>query len=317
MSAALRLARLFCGAAGSAGDGHWSIAPQATAHCTRRYLDHTLVLETTFETGDGSARLLDFMPLRDRTPHLIRIVRGVHGKVALSMELVLRFDYGRTVPWVSRLEDGVLRAIAGPDMAVLYTGSEVHGENLKTVSEFTVSEGESVHFVLSYGPSYDELPPPADPEQALQETVGFWQEWSSRARLHGEYAGAVERSLITLKALTYRHTGGIVAAPTMSLPEQLGGQRNWDYRYCWLRDATFTLLALMNAGYLKRRAPGAIGCCGLWPAVPTRCRSCTAFGASGICRSGRSTGFPDTKIPNRCALATPLPNNCSWTFTVR
>ena len=241
----------FAALLGSADDGHWSIAPQATAHCTRRYLDHTLVLETTFETGDGSARLLDFMPLRDRTPHLIRIVRGIRGKLALSMELVLRFDYGRTVPWVSRLEDGVLRAIAGPDMAVLYTGSEVHGENLKTVSEFTVSEGESVHFILSYGPSYDELPPPADPEQALQETVGFWQEWSSRARLHGEYAGAVERSLITLKALTYRHTGGIVAAPTTSLPEQLGGQRNWDYRYCWLRDATFTLLALMNAGYFE------------------------------------------------------------------
>jgi GH15 family glucan-1,4-alpha-glucosidase len=241
----------FASLLGTDDNGHWSIAPQAAARCSRRYLEHTLVLETTFETDDGSALLLDFMPLRGRTPHLIRIVRGIRGQVPLHMELVLRFDYGQTVPWMTRLEDGLLRTIAGPDMAILYTGVDVHGENLKTVSEFTVSEGESVHFVLSYGPSYDEIPPPADPEQALRETVSFWQEWASRAKLNGEYTDAVERSLITLKALTYRHTGGIVAAPTTSLPEQLGGERNWDYRYCWLRDATFTLLALMNAGYFE------------------------------------------------------------------
>lgn len=169
----------------------------------------------------------------------------------MRMELVLRFDYGRSVPWVTHLQDGALRAIAGPDMAVLHTGAPLRGENLKTVSEFTVHEGETVRFVLTYGPSYEKVPPPVNPDLALRDTVGFWQEWASQADVSGEYSDAVERSLITLKALTYRHTGGIVAAPTTSLPERLGGQRNWDYRYCWIRDATFTLLALMNAGHFE------------------------------------------------------------------
>ncbi|MGC2109345.1 MAG: glycoside hydrolase family 15 protein [Candidatus Korobacteraceae bacterium] len=241
----------FAALVGDENNGHWSIAPQQESHSRRRYLGHTLVVETTFETEAGAAILLDFMPLRGRNPHLIRIVRGIRGSVAMCMELILRFDYGRTVPWVTRLEDGLLRAIAGPDMAALYTSAPLRGENLKTVSEFTIAEGESLNFVLSYGPSFDELPPPADPEQALHDTIGFWTEWTGRAHLDGDYAEAIERSLITLKALTYRHTGGIVAAPTTSLPECLGGNRNWDYRYCWLRDATFTLLALMNAGYFE------------------------------------------------------------------
>ena len=236
---------------GAEDNGHWSITPKAPARCTRRYLDHTLVLETTFETDDGSVLLLDFMPLRERKPDVVRIVRGVRGTVALCMELVLRFDYGHTVPWVTRLKDGALRAIAGPDMAVLRTSATLRGENLKTLSDFTIHEGESISFVLSYAPSTEDIFQSADPERALRETVAFWQDWTGRARLHGEYAGELERSLITLKALTYRHTGGIVAAPTTSLPERLGGKRNWDYRYCWLRDATFTLLALMNAGYYE------------------------------------------------------------------
>ena len=241
----------FAALLGTEDDGHWSIAPKEKARCTRRYLDHTLVVETTFETDGGCAVLLDFMPLRNGSPHLARIVRGIRGSVAMCMELVLRFDYGRSVPWVTRLQDGKLRAIAGPDMTVLNTSVPLRGENLKTLSEFTVGAGESLTFVLTYGTSYDELPEPIDPEKALHETIGFWEEWASRAKLHGEYADAVERSLITLKALTYRHTGGIVAAPTTSLPEQSGGPRNWDYRYCWLRDATATLLALMNAGYFE------------------------------------------------------------------
>jgi GH15 family glucan-1,4-alpha-glucosidase len=232
-------------------DGHWSIAPKEKARCTRRYLNHTLVVETTFETDAGRAILIDFMPLRDRNPQLIRIVRGIRGRVPIWMELVLRFDYGRSVPWVTRLQDGRLRAIAGPDMTVLHTSAPLRGENLKTVSEFTVAAEESVAFVLTYGPSFDELPESVDPEKALRETIGFWEEWTGRTKLDGKYADAVERSLITLKALTYRHTGGIVAAPTTSLPEQLRGPRNWDYRYCWLRDATSTLLALMNAGYFE------------------------------------------------------------------
>ncbi len=236
---------------GTDENGRWSLAPKGEAKFTRRYLDHTLVLETKFETAEGTAVLIDFMPPRGHNPDVIRIVRGVQGAVTMEMELVLRFDYGRTVPWVSSLEDGTLRAIAGPDMVVLHTPVELRGENLRTCSEFTVREGESIPFVLTYGPSYYDLPHPVDPERALAETVTFWEKWTSRSRLHGQYAAELERSLITLKALTYRHTGGIVAAPTTSLPERVGGERNWDYRYCWLRDATFTLLALMNAGYFE------------------------------------------------------------------
>ena len=241
----------FVALVGTEDNGHWSIGPKDAVPGTRRYLDHTLVLETRFETEHGCVILLDFMPVRASNSHIIRIVRGLRGRTRMRMELVLRFDYGRSVPWVTRSEGGALRGIAGPDMVVLRTAALLRGENLKTVSEFTIHEGESLPFVLTYGPSYDELPEPMDPEQALQNTVRFWIEWTSRAKLQGEYADAVERSLITLEALTYRRTGGIVAAATTSLPEQLGGQRNWDYRYCWLRDATFTLLALMNAGYFE------------------------------------------------------------------
>jgi GH15 family glucan-1,4-alpha-glucosidase len=241
----------FAALTGTQENGRWSIAPKAGAPGTRRYLDHTLILETSFETAEGCVALLDFMPIRGRHSDLVRIVRGVRGQVAMTMELVLRFDYGRSVPWVTRLPDGGLRAIAGPDMAVLRTTAPLRGENLKTVSEFTIGQGETLAFALTYGPSEEDLPGPIDAEQALRDTAKFWQDWAARSRFRGEHGDAVERSLITLKALTYRHTGGIVAAPTTSLPERLGGARNWDYRYCWLRDATFTLLALMNAGYFE------------------------------------------------------------------
>ncbi len=241
----------FAALLGTADNGRWAITPNEAVAGTRRYLDHTLILETKFETEQGCVTLLDFMPVRDSNSHIVRIVRGIRGSVQMRMELALRFDYGRSVPWVTRLEDGALRGIAGPDMVVLRTAGPLRGEDLKTISEFTIDEGDSLSFVLTYSPSYAELPPPVDPGQALQETTGFWLEWTSRAKLQGEYTDAVERSLITLKALTYRPTGGIVAAATTSLPEQLGGQRNWDYRYCWLRDATFTLLALMNSGYFE------------------------------------------------------------------
>ncbi len=241
----------FAALLGTEENGHWRIAPKPMGRTSRRYLDHTLVMETSFETDQGRAVLIDFMPIRGRNSCLIRIVRGIRGRVSMSMQLVLRFDYGRTIPWVSRLEDGNLRAIAGPDMVVLHTPAPLRGENLKTVSEFTVAEGESVPFTLIYGPSCDPLPNPIDPERSLRDTVSFWQKWAKRPKQENEYEQAVERSLITLKALTYRPTGGIVAAPTTSLPEEIGGERNWDYRFCWLRDATFTLLALMNAGYFE------------------------------------------------------------------
>jgi GH15 family glucan-1,4-alpha-glucosidase len=241
----------FAALLGTEDNGHWRIAPKTIQRATRRYLDHTLVFETRLDTDDGSVTLLDFMPIRDRSANLIRIVRGVRGNVAMEMQLVLRFDYGHSIPWVTRTRDHSLRAIAGPDMVVLRTPVSFHGENLKTVSEFTVTEGQSIPFVLTYGPSCDRIPEPIDAEDCLRETATFWQEWTKRGTLEVDHADAVERSLITLKALTYRHTGGIVAAPTTSVPERLGGQRNWDYRYCWLRDATFTLLALMNAGYFE------------------------------------------------------------------
>jgi GH15 family glucan-1,4-alpha-glucosidase len=239
----------FAALLGSEDNGRWLITAAGEARCSRRYLNHTLVLETTFETEEGCATVIDFMPPRGQHPDVVRLVRGIRGKLDMRMELVLRFDYGRSVPWVTRMDDGALRAIAGPDMAVLRTRASLRGEGLKTVSDFTISQGESLSFVLTYGPSYDRLAHAIDPERSLAGTTRFWEEWTGRARLHGEYAGALERSLITLKALIYRHTGGIVAAPTTSLPECIGGKRNWDYRYCWLRDATFTLLALMNAGY--------------------------------------------------------------------
>lgn len=241
----------FAALVGTNENGCWSIAPVESSSGTRRYLDHTLVLETWFETQEGSVAVVDFMPIRQGNSHLVRMVRGTRGKVAMRMELVLRFDYGRSVPWVSRMDDGSLRAIAGPDMVVLRTTEDIRGENLKTVSEFTIEQGQTASFALSYGPSFEDVPQPLDPAGELKETVQWWEKWAAQATVPREYAAVAERSLITLKALTYRHTGGMVAAATTSLPEQLGGERNWDYRYCWLRDATFTLLAFMNAGYFE------------------------------------------------------------------
>ncbi|HEV2324097.1 MAG TPA: glycoside hydrolase family 15 protein [Terracidiphilus sp.] len=239
----------FAALLGSEENGYWKIAPRSSDFTvTRRYRDHTLILETVFEHKDGAIRLIDFMPIRGVNSDVVRIVEGIRGTLDVRMELALRFDYGRTVPWVTRIDDGI-RAVAGPNLAVLHSNVTVHGENLKTVSEFGVTQGERVWFTLTYGGSYLVDPKRIDYARALEDTESFWQRWSARLRYDGEHREAVERSLITLKALTYRPTGGIVAAVTTSLPEQLGGQRNWDYRYCWLRDTTFTLLALAHAGY--------------------------------------------------------------------
>jgi GH15 family glucan-1,4-alpha-glucosidase len=236
---------------GSAENGRWLIAPtDPSARITRRYRGSTLILETDFETADGMATLIDFMPPRDGTSNLVRLVVGRSGRVAFRTELVIRFDYGATVPWVSQLEDGGgVQAIAGPDMLVLRTPVALRGRDLRTRGEFTVGVGERVPFILSYGPSYRLHPSSADTSTALAATETFWHDWSLRCPPVGEWTAPVKRSLLTLKALTYEPTGGIVAAPATSLPEQIGGPRNWDYRFCWLRDATFTLLALMNLGY--------------------------------------------------------------------
>jgi GH15 family glucan-1,4-alpha-glucosidase len=239
----------FAALLGSPENGRWLITSATEAvSVTRKYRGHTLILETTFEAKDGVFTLIDFMPVRGRHSDIVRIVRGVSGQPAVRMELALRFDYGQVIPWVTRFEGGV-QAVAGPDMAVLRASVEHHGEDMKTVSDFTLSEGESVSFVLTYGASHEPLPRAIDAEHALAECEQFWTKWTNRCRSSGPYSEAIKRSLITLKALIYKPTGGIVAAVTTSLPEALGGQRNWDYRYCWLRDATFTLLTLMNGGY--------------------------------------------------------------------
>ena len=240
----------FAGLLGGPEHGRWLIGPQdAAARVTRRYRDNTLILETRIDTADGAVTLVDFMPLRGRHSVVVRLVRGDRGRVRMRTELVLRFDYGRTVPWVTRLDDGTWRAIAGPDMVVLRTPVDLRGEDLTTVAEFDVAAGDTVPFVLAYGSSHLDAPEPIPPDPALDQTEAYWTRWASRNRSGGEWTDAVVRSLMTLKALTYTPTGGIVAAPTTSLPELLGGTRNWDYRLCWLRDATLTLLALMNAGY--------------------------------------------------------------------
>jgi GH15 family glucan-1,4-alpha-glucosidase len=246
-------AACFAALLGTPEHGRWRIEPASgSRRVTRRYRPDTLILETTIEAADGVVTVIDFMPPRGRNSDIVRLVRGDQGRVAMRTELVLRFDYGRSIPWVNRLSDGTFRAIAGPDMVVLHTPVALRGEGLTTVGEFEVAAGHTVPLVLTHGPSHEEPPAGIDPMAALTATEEFWRDWSARSRsANGEWSDAVTRSLITLKALTYAPTGGIVAAPTTSLPEQIGGARNWDYRFCWLRDATLTLLALMNAGYYE------------------------------------------------------------------
>jgi GH15 family glucan-1,4-alpha-glucosidase len=241
----------FAALLGSREHGRWLIAPRDKASITRRYRPNTLVLETYFETPDGAATVVDFMPQRCDQSTIVRYVIGTRGHVAMQTELILRFGYGAIVPWVTRVETGALRAIAGPDMVVLHTPVHVRGKDMTTVGEFTISRGETIPFVLTYSPSHLPLPNPVDATGALAETETYWREWSAKCRPAGRWSEAVRRSMITLKALTYAPTGGIVAAPTTSLPERIGGVRNWDYRYCWLRDATLTLLGAMQAGYYE------------------------------------------------------------------
>jgi len=241
----------FASLLGTEENGYWKIAPAAKRFRTRRsYRDHTLILETIFETADGAVRLIDFMPTRGSHSDVFRIVQGIRGRVQMRMDLSLRFDFGRTIPWVTHIRDG-MRAVAGPNLAVLHASVPIRGENLTTVADFTVSKGQRVTFALTYGCSYEPDPRKINPERALKIADRFWREWTGRLKHKGRYRDAIERSLITLKALTFRPTGGVVAAVTTSLPEEIGGVRNWDYRFCWLRDTTFTLLALANGGYFE------------------------------------------------------------------
>jgi GH15 family glucan-1,4-alpha-glucosidase len=242
----------FAALLGTPENGRWLVAPlEPSAKVRRRYRPDTLVLETEFQTETGTAAVVDFMPATDGQADLVRIVFGRSGQVRFYTELVLRFGYGAVVPWVNRADDGTIHAIAGPERVVLHAPVALYGEDLKTVGEFTVSAGQNVPFVLSHGPSFENPVGPIDPFKELETTTEFWRQWCSRCPDVGPWTGIVKRSLITLKALTYAPTGGIVAALTTSLPERLGGPRNWDYRFCWLRDATFTLLAFMHLGYYE------------------------------------------------------------------
>ena len=245
----------FAALLGDPSNGRWKIAPaEEGARSSWRYRPDSLILETLHETPEGAARVTDFMPPRGEACQLVRLVTGVSGRVEMTCEFIVRFGYGRTVPWVTRAGDGALTAIAGPDRVVLRTPVTLTPNGLTTVATFSVAAGETVPFVLDYGLSYRAPPPAVDPAQALAAAETFWREWAERSDVSGPYGEAIRRSLITLKALTHAPTGGVVAAPTTSLPEQLGGSRNWDYRYCWVRDATLTLLALMNAGYFEEAA---------------------------------------------------------------
>jgi len=241
----------FAALLGDEDKGRWLLAPAAAVQrVERRYRERTLVHELDFHTDEGSVRIVDFMPPRGIDPDVVRIVEGLRGEVRMRMELVIRFDYGSIVPWVRRVDDGIRTAVAGPDALALRAPVEVHGENYTTVAEFTISEGERLPFVLTWFPSHHEAPAAIDPQQALEDTCSFWREWVGTCTYDGRWSEAVVRSLMVLKAMTYAPTGGIVAAPTTSLPEQIGGVRNWDYRYCWLRDATFALDALVVNGFI-------------------------------------------------------------------
>ena len=244
-------AACFAALLGTAENGSWRFTPGGKIKKReRRYRGDSMILETEVTTSQGKIRFIDFMPPRGTNPDIVRIIEGIEGKVRIRMELIIRFDYGRTVPWVRRRHGG-LEAIAGPNALILHTPIETHGEDLKTVAEFPVAKGDRVPFVLTWYASHELPPKRVDPELALVEAERYWHEWSQHYQRSGPWQDAVMRSLITLKGLTYAPTGGIVAAATTSLPEEIGGVRNWDYRYCWLRDATFTLLALLSVGFTE------------------------------------------------------------------
>ena len=241
----------FAALLGTPDHGRWMIAPRENARVRRRYWPGTLILETTFTTKTGKVSIVDFMPVEEDNSTIARVVIGREGTVRMHTDLVIRFDYGISVPWVNRQDETTVSAIAGPHMLVVRTPVPIHGKDMRTVGEFTVRAHETVPFVMTYVPSHLPLPLPLDVSVALNATERYWKNWSGRVRGNGRWHKPMCRSLITLKALSYRPTGGIVAAVTTSLPEQIGASRNWDYRYCWLRDATFTLLAFLNAGYVE------------------------------------------------------------------
>ena len=237
----------FAALLGTPANGRWLLAPEGgAAAVARQYRDRTLILETTLETATGRCRLVECMAMQAEDSSIVRIVVGESGSVAFAMELALRFDYGACEPWHTALDDGAIEAVSGPDMVVLRTPVKLERREAKVLARFEVRAGERIPFVLSYRASHLPTPPALDADKAVERTQACWDEWCTAGDIGGEYAGEIERSLVTLKALTYAPTGGIVAAHTTSLPERIGGERNWDYHFCWLRDATLSLLALMR-----------------------------------------------------------------------
>jgi len=245
-------AACFAALLGTKDNGRWLIQPSARKFtATRRYRGDSLVLETLFTTPTGKVKVTDFMPPGTPESCIVRIVECVAGRVAMHTELAIRFDYGVTIPWVSRRDRRTMTAVAGPHLLTFRTRAEVRGENMHSVADFTLEKGVAMPFVLAYGESFRPLPQSMDSVIALEETERYWRHWASLCKTQGHWRKTIMRSLLTLKGLSYAPTGGIVAAATTSLPEKIGGPRNWDYRYCWLRDATFTLLAFLNAGYTE------------------------------------------------------------------
>ena len=245
-------AACFAALLGTKDNGRWLIEPKAkNFKCSRQYRGDSLILETLFETRTGAVRVIDFMPPDTPDCAIVRIVECIKGHVDMRTELAIRFDYGVTIPWVSRRDTRTVTAVAGPHLLTVRTPVDLHGENMHTVGDFSLRKGEAMPFVLAYGESFKPVPMSIDAFIALDETERYWQHWSGICKVKGKWRNAIMRSLLTLKGLSYEPTGGIVAAVTTSLPEQIGSTRNWDYRYCWLRDATFTLLAFLNAGYLE------------------------------------------------------------------
>jgi GH15 family glucan-1,4-alpha-glucosidase len=244
----------FAALLGDEKNGCWKISPRmSTAPGRQSYRNESLVLETVFETDSGSVRLIDFMTPKGKYRDVVRIVEGISGRVEMEMKLVIRYDYGWTIPWVKHLDQGIT-ALAGPNALVLRTDVPTFGEDLSTMARFSVGPEERKSFVLTWHPAHEQAPDPVDADQSLTETLAYWRDWAAKCTYQGEWREAVVRSLLTLKALIYAPTGGIMAALTTSLPEKLGGIRNWDYRFCWLRDATFTLYSLMQAGYTEEAA---------------------------------------------------------------
>ena len=290
---------------GDADHGRWLLAPAGgITRATRRYRSDTLILESVYECAEGRVRAIDFMPPRGDAPDIVRIVESLDGEVPMRSELVIRFDYGSIVPWVHRVDHARV-ATAGPDALCFRAETPVRGENMTTVSEFVLKPGRRVPFVLTWFPSHKPLPDPINAETALDESEAYWLEWAEKCSHTGDYHDEIHSSLLVLKALTYGPTGGIVAAPTTSLPERIGGERNWDYR-----------CARCSVPAISRRPwSGAAGFCARSRVTRPTSRSCTASPASGGWTSASSTGCRVSRARGRSGSATPPPGSCSWTST--